>query len=302
MKQLSALAVAALSLAACATAQAQPTACRPAGYDRTQLEALKAAEWNVADDAARNTLARALTACLGDPDPAVRDGLAFEGLQHWMRNGQLTGETVAALNTDLQARLIAPDPEGFQRPFSALVLAEVARTDRVQPWMTADQRTALLDASINYLTGIRDYRGFVPGEGYRHATAHAADLMLQLTLNPAFDKPQLTRIRDAIASQIAPADHFYVNGESERLATPILYMARRNVFTEEEWTAWLTQISGPGPLGASWDGWFLSNAGLARRHNLNQFVNTIYVNARLGGDGAFAVLAPGAEAAIRSLP
>jgi hypothetical protein len=297
---------AALLLAACAStptpASSQQAMCRPAGYERAQLDALKANGWTVAGDAARNALALGLAECLGDPDPAVRDGIAFEALQHFMRNTLLTRETLAALNADLQAKLTAPDPHGFQRPFAALVLADVARTDRIEPWMSAAQRAQLIDAAIAYLRSVSDYRGFTPGEGYRHAVAHASDLMLQLVLNPAIAKPDLIRIRDAVATQIAPAGHSYIHGESERLAAPILYMATRNVFDETEWTAWFAELAGPGPLGASWDGWFLSEQGLARRHNLMAFLNVVHANVTLSQNPAFAPMRPGVAAAIRALP
>jgi hypothetical protein len=291
----------ALFVSACATAPAgaQTGSCPPAGYDRAALEALKANDWTVADNAARNALARALTACLGDPDPAMRDGIAYEGLQAWMRGRALSAETLSALDADLQAKLTAPDAQGFQRPFAALVLAEVARSDRIGAWMNETQRAQLVDASVSYLASIRDYRGFTAGEGYRHAVAHAGDLMLQLTLNPNVDRTQLARIRDAIASQLAPAGHYYVHGEPERLARPILYMAQRDVFSEAEWTAWFTALAGEE---ASWAEWYLSDAGLARRHNLTQFMSTIYLNASISGDESFAPLLPGAEAAIRVLP
>ncbi len=293
-----------LALTVCATApaDAQSATCRPAGYDRARLDALKANGWTIPDDAERNALALGLAECLGDADSAVRDGIAFEGLQHYMRSNLLAHETLAELNAGLQAKLTAPDPQGFQRPFAALVLADVARTDRLAPWMSADQRAQLIDGSIAYMRGISDYRGFTPGEGYRHATAHAADLMLQLVLNPAFGKPELIRIRDAIATQIAPAGHSYVTGESERLAAPILYLATRNVFDEADWTAWFAEISGPGPVGASWEGWWLSEQGISRRHNLTMFLNVVQTNVSLSQDAAFAPMRPGVAAAIRAMP
>jgi hypothetical protein len=300
------LCAALLLLTACATApavaQSQAAACQPAGYDRARLDALKANSWTIADETERNALALGLAECLGDPDSAVRDGIAFEALQHYMRNTLLTRETLAALNADLQAKLTAPDPLGFQRPFSALVLADVARTDRVAPWMSAEQRAQLIDASVAYMRDITDHRGFTPGEGYRHAAAHASDLMLQLVLNPAIGKADLIRIRDAIATQIAPAGHFYIHGESERLAAPILYMATRNVFDEAEWTAWFTQISGPGPLGVSWEGWWQSEQGLARKHNLMTFLNVMQTNVSLSQNPSFLPMRPGIEAAVRALP
>ena len=36
-----------------------------------------------------------------------------------------------------------------------------------------------------------DYRGFVPGAGWRRAVAHGADLLMQLALNPAVERTQL---------------------------------------------------------------------------------------------------------------
>lgn len=299
------LAFSLLALAACVAPHAEaqePASCRPAGFDRADLKALKATEWTIADDTTRNRLARELTSCLGDPDEAIRDEIAFEALQHYMRNNLLTTQTLAALNSDLQARLIAPDTRGFQRPFAALVLADVARTDRMSPWMNEAQRVQLIDAAVAYMTSITDYRGFTPGEGYRHAPAHAADLMLQLVLNPAVAKPALVRIRDAIALQLAPDRHFYIHGESERLAAPILYMAQRNVFSEAEWTQWFVGIVGPGPLGASWDHWYKSERGLARRHNLMAFLTVMQTNLSLTQNPVFAVQRPGVEAAIRAMP
>jgi hypothetical protein len=79
-------------------------------------------------------------------------------------------------------------------------------------------------------------------------------------------------------------------------------MATRNVFDEAEWTAWFAQISGPGPLGASWDGWWQSERGLQRKHNLMTFLNVMQTNVSLSQNAAFAPMRPGIEAAVRSLP
>lgn len=294
--------LAALFLTACATAPIEPAAlaaaCAPGGYTRTELDALKESQWAIEDEARRNAFALELAACLGDPDPAVRDGIAFEALQHLMRSRQLRASTMLALLSDLSARLTAPEGAGFERPFAALVLAEVARADRIEAYLTPTQRAALLDTAINYLINVRDYRGFDQAEGWRHGVAHGADLMLQLALNPAIEKPELIRIRDAIATQVAPGSHAYVFGESERLATPILYMAQRNVFSADEWTAWLTQIAG---TEEEWRAARFTAEGLTRRHNIMAFLNAIYVNAEVSGT-PFDVLVPGAVAAMRIVP
>ena len=294
------LALALLSVA-CATAPLPAHAtCPPAGYDRARLEALKATDWMIADDAVRNALARSMTACVASPDPSLRD-VPYEALQHWMRAGLLSNDTILAIGDDLQARLAAPQGDGVERPFAALVLAEVARTDRVRPWMTRARRVSLLGASTTYLAQVRDYRGFDDREGWRHGIAHGGDLMSQLALNPAFGKAELMLIRDAVGAQIAAPGHFYIYGESERLAVPIVLMAQRNVFSEAEWTAWLVEVSTPGPL-ASWNDAFSRNSDIARWHNVKAFIQAIYLYAGLDDNADDDVLSPGARAALLSLP
>jgi len=295
MKQIALAAL--LALAACATAPAQAQAqCQTPGFARADLDALKAADWALADDARRNALALELASCVGNPDPTLRDGIVFEGLAHWLRARQLTPQTMLALADDLEPRLHASEGPGFERPFAALVLSEVARADRIEAFMTPARRTQFLDASLAYFTGVRDYRGFDEREGWRHGVAHGADVLLQLSLNPALGKPELERIRDAITTQVAPEEHFYIYGESERLARPIIYLAQHDLISEDEWTRWFAQFPSAG------ENMFASQAGLARRHNVNAFLQVIWLNARMSENTADDALLPGAEAALRAMP
>src|SRR6185503_15953515 len=135
----------------------------------------------------------ALIACLGNPDPEIRDKVAFERLSAAMRGGEVDRDTLAAAKTELLNLVVAPDPQGFQRPFVILTLAEVARTDRIKPWMSADDRDVLVSTAATYLSTLTDYRAFDDTSGFRHGVAHGADLTLQLALNPAITKPQLDK-------------------------------------------------------------------------------------------------------------
>jgi hypothetical protein len=69
--------------------QARVSSCPPPGRDRAALETLKSKGFEVSDDAERQSLALALVACLSDPDPALRDGIAFEAYYTWMRAKKL---------------------------------------------------------------------------------------------------------------------------------------------------------------------------------------------------------------------
>ena len=110
MKRFSALLLLALSVVVVVDARA---ACSPVGMSRAGLETLKASKWAIADDGARNQFALALTACLGDPDPSLRDGIAFEALQFYMRSRLLSDQTMLALGLNLQAKLTLDDPLGI---------------------------------------------------------------------------------------------------------------------------------------------------------------------------------------------
>ncbi len=293
---------AALALTACATAQAQENPCPPAGYDRARLEALRAAEFEIANARERERFALALTACLASPDPFLRDQIAYEGFTHMLRGAELGVPIRTHLTNDVLARLRSDDASGFERPFAALVLSELVRADRINGYYTDAMYDEIVARSVEYFTGVRDYRGFDESEGWRHGVAHGADLLMQIALDPNFNEPaHMTQIRDAIATQIAPDGHFYIYGEPERMMRPILFIARRGAFSESEWTAWFEQIAAPAPLN-EWSEAFSSQAGLAKRHNTMAFLQAVWINARLSPNTEDDVLLPGAEAALRALP
>ena len=249
----------------------------------------------------RETLALSLLPCLGDSDPALRDGVSYTALSQMMRSELIGAETVAALKAALMKMLATDeDAEGFARPFAALALAEVARTDRVAPWMTEEARSELIAAAHTYLATLTDYRGFSDTEGWRHGVAHTADLLMQLSLNPQLTKAQAEAILAAVALKAGPAEHAYVFGESERLAAPVMYLARRDFFSEAEWTAWFESLwPGDDPLRGDAYG---SEAALTKLHNLRAFSQSVYVSAKASNEAAFEPVARGAFALLHSLP
>ena len=277
-------------------------ACPPEGHTVASLQALKASGFVVDDTHKRHALATALLDCLADPDPALRDGIGFEAQATWLRGNLIDADTRRVLLRELSAAVARLDADGFAQPFAALVLAEVARTDRIAAWLTPAERGALVETSAQYVESVRDHRGFIDGQGWRHGVAHGADLLMQLALNPLLDKPQLDRILAAVAAQVTPDDgHAYIHGESERLARPVLFVAARGLHSAAEWDAWFAKLAEPAPLPA-WSDAFSSEAGLAQRHNLVAFLRAIYVGVAEGSDAnAKALLAP-ATATLKALP
>ena len=241
----------------------------------------------------------ALVTCLASPDPELRDQFAYTRLAELLRDQRPATEQLEFLGAQLDQLLQQPDPVGVAHPFAILVLAEIARTDRIEAWMSPEQRQDLVDKAANYLQTVSDYRGFDPQVGWRHGVAHGADLAMQLTLNPELSSAQQLQLLRAIARQVAPA-HAYRFGEPARLARPVLFIAGRNELEQEVWEAWFEELIDPAPL-SSWNAAWQDADGLARRHNLRAFALEIYLNATLSEQPGIQALEPRAVAVLQAL-
>lgn len=262
------------------------------------LKAYAATYFSATDDTAID----ALIACLGDPDPAVRDDFAFALWTQGLRGKHLKPDGLRHADERLATILAAPeDKAGFHRPFAALALSEVARADRVEPFLTEAELHTLSVTGATYLRGVSDYRGFVAGEGWRHGVAHGADLLMQLSLNPRLARSDADLLLAAIAAQVAPAgSHAYVHGEARRLARPLLFLAKRTDIDDAAWAAWFQALH-PGDA-ARWKAPYTSAEGLAAVHNSSAFGDAVYVAASESQDPQVRRLAPLAAGLLKALP
>jgi hypothetical protein len=251
----------------------------------------------------RHGSALLLANCLGDPDPKVRDALAFEALSSVMRSGTLEQKTLSDLKTVLLKQVLQPGGSAMLRSFSALTLSEVARTDRIKAWMSDRERQELVDAAAMFLSGISDYRAFSNKEGYIHAVAHGADFALQLALNPAIAKTQLDQLLKAISTQVAPNDPdvAYWAGEPDRLARAVLFIAQRKVHSDLEWKAWFAKVMDPKPL-ESWEVAFSSESGIRKHHNVRAFLLSVFASASTSDDAGMKQLAGPVRDSLKLVP
>ncbi len=298
MKALWSTASAAAMLVAVPVAAQERATCaveRPADDD---LKAFAGRYFAAADRAAID----ALIACLGDPDPAVRDDFAFALWTQGLRGKHLKPDVLRHADERLTAILAAPDDKaGFHRPFAALALSEVARADRVEPFLTDAELHDLANTGATYLRRVRDYRGFIAGEGWCHGVAHGADLLMQLSLNPRLTRADADLLLGAIAAQVAPAgSHAYVHGEARRLARPLLFLAKRTDIDDAAWAGWFQALH-PGDA-PRWKAPYSSAEGLAAVHNSSAFGDAVYVAASESQDPQVRRLAPLAAGLLKALP
>ena len=184
-------------------------------------------------------LALELTACLASPNPELRDRIAYELLTFWLRNEKLNDDTRRSLLGSLSTAMTAPpgtisDNSVLARSFSALILAEIMRSDSNQPFMTAIERQVLLDKAISSLERETDYRGLDANLGWVHPVAHMSDLLWRFALHADTTTAQAASILDGVRSKIAPTATFYGFNESDRLARVITTIISRELVDAEK--------------------------------------------------------------------
>jgi hypothetical protein len=90
-----------------------------------------------------------------------------------------------------------------------------------------------------------------------------------------------------------------VFGEPGRLARPVLYIAKRGLHTEAEWSAWMTGLAprlGEAKLA------YADAAWLARRHDLLAFFSALYLEADRSDDAQLQALEPAVVAGLKAVP
>uniref|UniRef100_A0A486XKP9 DUF2785 domain-containing protein n=1 Tax=Rheinheimera sp. BAL341 TaxID=1708203 RepID=A0A486XKP9_9GAMM len=257
-------------------------------FSDQQLFAIKAEQFQPPGEEDINQAAIRLLACVGHSNPSIRDGVVYEAYQHWLRNNLLDTASIRQLFIALLDNLdkSASDPAQFRSAFSALILAEVVRVDRISPYLNTAEHQQAVDGVARFMAQITDYRGFDQLQGWRHSVAHTADIMLQLSLNPALTAAQADVLLKAIGQQVAPQQHFYHYGEPKRLALPVLYLLLNDKISSDSLTKHLQALAAPAPF-SDWQQVYQHQHGLAKLHNTTAYFAALYIlssgsqNARL---------------------
>lgn len=257
--------------------EVNPEHCFDNGWSKDKLLTLKQAGFETSPKKT-HALVQQLQHCLAVSDPQIRDGVAYEAYFNWLRANRVSGGQLVALFNEMTTALESknPDKNGVYLPFVALVYSEVVRVDRIDSFLTNEQRQSAVNAISHYLSMVKDYRGFEDGIGWRHSVAHSADVILQLALNQKITDKQLQELSHSIASQINPGTlHFYTFGEPERLARATTYAMLREEVDLKYWDNWLKEVASPEPF-ENWGSVFMSESGLAKRNNVRQFLTNLY--------------------------
>ena len=216
-------------------------------HDRQYWKDIAGSHYAVPDGQSASALAEELSALLANPDPELRDDLAYSILTSWIRAGNLSNADLITLSDEWRANLKKNIGEAgnntvLLRSFSALCLSEIAARDVKSPFLGAERYHGLLSDALAYLSDERDVRGYDVNIGWIHSTAHTADLLEALAENPALMTAEQPRILDAIAQRMATAHVIYTHGEQDRLALAVMAIMERPDFQQDAFAGWLKQI------------------------------------------------------------
>ena len=268
-------------------------------HDRAFWVALRAAGFTLPKDAPVLPLALEATTLLGSTDPELRDDIAYSAIETWVyRQQRLDAAELERLRGTLTTNARRGLGEGasdglFLRSFSLLALSVLAAEDLKRPFLDAQRFESLIDLAIDELTHERDLRGYVPGKGWGHATAHCADLLKFLARSERLQVPQQSRLVNAIAERLRSAGLVFVWGEDARLAAALTAIAKRADADPAPFTAWCQRLK--SEHAALWSGTFDPERYVAVRAQLNS-INALAANLELDSAGATAI-----RAALRSL-
>ena len=188
------------------------------------------------------------------------------------------------------------------RSFSALDLSVLAALESEDPGLDLAGWRRLMDAALCYLRDERDLRGFEPGVGFLHATAHTADLLKFLARDSRFTRADQQLLLERTSDRLlTPGTPVFTHGEEERLAAAVASVVRRSDFESASLDPWLERFvalekrvwsqSPPDPL--------LLDAA----QNGRAFLRSLHVFLSLPGRGAGATTGTGpvagADAASR---
>lgn len=203
------------------------------GVDAGYWEQVRASGFALPDDRSLDVLTAELVTMLGDPNPDIRDGIAYPVLATWISEG-VYDDLLTGFGDGVSEGLFVGLGENgtdsvLRRSFSALLLAEAVSRDEAARLVHSDAIFRWGDRAASWLVRERDLRGYLPDKGWAHAIAHGADLIGALARSRHFGRLELTVLLDVIADRVlSPTECRFTHGEDDRLAFAVMAILHRN--------------------------------------------------------------------------
>ena len=217
-------------------------------HDAAFWKAIKDHNFAVPSQESAGALALEIANLAASTDPSLRDGCGYETLVAWIyRDNLLTGEHLETLRRKLLPRMISHIGESdndtvFARSFSALYMSILAAQDLRKPFSSAAAFKETLDTALRCYAEEKDLRGYVPGKGWAHATAHVADLLKFLARSPHLSAEDQKRIVNGVSQRCRTAHLVFTWGEDARMAAALVSIVDRKDFSASPFETWFQAL------------------------------------------------------------
>ncbi len=264
-------------------------------------ERVVAAGGGVPSGAALDDLTAELVAMLGDPDPHVRDEIAFSTLARWIADG-VYDELLVGLGDGLAVglRTCLGDAAGLtvlRRSNSARALAAVVARDNAVRALHPQQFFSWADRAFAWYLEERDLRAWLPAAGWADAVGNGADLLAHLAASRHLGSAEeLSVLLDVVAGRLLCRTAYrFTDGEDDRLASAVMSALHRDLVGIDVLESWLERLATSrtqDPAGAEE---VVAPAGTARRSaqrptavrtNTTAFLRALHLQLLLGVSGS----------------
>jgi hypothetical protein len=171
----------------------------------------------------------ALVIALSSPNPELRDDLAAATLVRWIALDhllsdeamrELHGQAISAAGP--LATLGDQDSDTiFGRSFTILLLALLHAADNAAGYLSDDQWQGTVAALARVGQSELDLRAQVPGKGWAHVIAHAADLADELAQSGRCTTAGAREVLHALSSLVNRLEQSFLGEEEDRIAVAV---------------------------------------------------------------------------------
>jgi len=247
---------------------------------KKQLQQIAAHDFRLPDATDLFPLALEMTGYIGAVDSELRDGLIYSCFGTWILDSLFTPEQMRQLlglatdDNHLFFRIGEQETDSvFTRTFSMLILPLLLIEHRKRPFLSPPTIQTLKQTIFRYLEREQDKRGYVPGKGWAHAIAHAADALDDLAQCEELGADDLREILTVIRVQMGVGEFVYTHAEDERLSVAVIAVMKRPSLSQTDITNWLQTFP---PLVANFEA---MPDDYYRYINVTQFLRTLYFRA-----------------------
>ena len=185
-------------------------------------------------------IVKSMLAHIGSTDSELRDKLIYGTFCKMILEGKLEEEQLIDLfETSLGDAFLFKgigEEEAdtvFTRSFTSLLIALILYKDGEDDFLSASLVEMAKERLLEYLQAERDLRGFVPGKGWAHSIAHAADAIDELVKNKKARKKWFPDLLNVLWDKMLVSESIYTRQEEERVVVPIVAMLQTGLEQNE---------------------------------------------------------------------